>query len=332
MAGLPPDVVASIESDAAAFSQELDANTPLPHEPGGSPEPTNTPNAQGGDSEPVSAGAPDPNKVEVTPSGEDTATKVPDSYMGLNLSDIDPDQRAEIIRFVEEQNKFITRLQQNQPTEPAPNEPKVVDDAPPAGDPGEFQMPADAEIIAAMGLSPDDPEFESQVKVALPLAKVMLQQNDTLERLMGTLEADKSQTAWNTTMDGLEKEFGALGIDRGRVRAYAQENGIEDPTAAYWTIAGPVRQQVAAKAQEARNAAMALLRQGAPGRPSGAPSETAATTIPKRDFSKPGTRRQEAKSAFLDALRAAETDTGTNWRDAVAAERDALVNPPATGD
>lgn len=158
---------------------------------------------------------------------------VPLSYFGMDLSEYTPEQRTEIIGRLSEQNQLISKLQRERVVEETTVE-----------EPEAPVALSDEDIIAGLGLDEDDPFYEHDTKVALPLARKLLELQAQVEGVVSDRDIQETDRYWTGTLDALEKANGELPIDRLAVLEFAAENGLADPQDAYWRIAGPARAQL----------------------------------------------------------------------------------------
>lgn len=182
-------------------------------------------------------------------------------YFGLDLTGVEPSAAQEIISALQKRDDYIGKLLRDK--EPAP----AGDGPPPVEAPPESDFPTDEEIFRSLGLDPENPYDQEQAKLAVPLAKQQLQQQQALSALIEQQELAQLDRYWRDSLSGLEREFGVLPktLDHDRVMEFAADNGIGNPMDAYWRIVGPGRdalaksleteREKAAKAAEAKRAA-----------------------------------------------------------------------------
>lgn len=215
----------------------------------GSPEPdgtveteaagdeTPTPDAsQGGQSE----GTTDEDGTEAE-AQEGTAVELPDQYFGLDLSGVEPEQRQAILAELRKRDDYIGKLLRDPEPDQATGADEGTEDVEP---PAEI---SDEELLQMLGLNTEDNLYAEEVaKVALPLARQQLAQQQALAMLIEQKELADLDTSWRSSLEGLEREFGALppGINHERVMEFAAENSIGHPEDAYWRIMGPGRTAV----------------------------------------------------------------------------------------
>lgn len=161
----------------------------------------------------------------------------PDTYFGLDLSALSQEQRANIVGELRKRDDHIGKLlRERVPGETAETEPSVETEEAP-------EELTDEAILQALGLDPENPMQEDAIRVALPLVKKQVAQDQQLSTLMETLELQEIDRTWRQALSGMEREFGTLPteLDHDSVMQYAAENGITNPMDAYWRIVGPGR-------------------------------------------------------------------------------------------
>lgn len=180
---------------------------------------------------------------------EGTDEPVDEYLFGIPLTSIPEADRATFIKEWTETNKTIQKLQRANaeetppPAPAAPEQPVTVADL------------SDADIATAAGLDPealDDPA----VKVAIASLRGFAELKAQVDLLGSTTSAAETQRVWEASLDALDTQYGELPIDRSRLLEIAADEGITDPEAAYWRVAGPVRAEVmkALEAQLAKTA------------------------------------------------------------------------------
>lgn len=273
-AALAAGIRSSVDGTAEAEAAEDDQTTP----PAEGAQPTVVADTE----------APTP-EAQAEASAEGTGDEPPAAYFGEDLSGFDASQRAEIISMLEKRDDFIGKLLREKAE--APGDEPVVE-AQPAPEPV-----TDEQLLAQLGLDVENNPFdESTAKVALPLMRALQQQQDLVTALVEQQELQALETQWTTALDTLEGEYGELPIDRVAVLEYAAERGIQDPAAAYWTIAGPAKKQLidAVRSQQARPKPPATTRPKGTGQQTSAPLE--AKTV--KDAVAEAARRVAAEKGF----------------------------------
>lgn len=190
--------------------------------------------------------------------------------------------------MLEKRDDFIGKLLREKAEDPG-----ETPDPTPAAEP---EVLTDEQLLAQLGLDPENNPFdEATAKVALPLAKGLQQMQSMVSQLVEVQELQALETTWNTALDSLERDYGELPIDRLSVLEFAAARNIQDPAAAYWTIAGPAKKQVvdAVRAQQKRPTPPSTTRPQ--GRAAQAPAPLEAKTV---------------KEAVAEAARRAMTEAG----------------------
>lgn len=200
---------------------------------------TPTPDAStGGELEVPSDDGPDTSETpEPEAASVGTDDEVPSEYFGLDLSSLEPSQRVGIIDELKKRDDHIGKLLREraeegsvstEPEESVPEQPELSDE----------------EILQRLGLDPENNPFDEQAaKVALPLVRRQLAQEQALASLIETQELAEIDREWRTSLSALERQYGALPreVDHDAVMEYAAENSIASPQDAYWRVVGPAR-------------------------------------------------------------------------------------------
>lgn len=285
---------------------EPEAATPddAPPEPPGEDGPDAV--TEGGDSAPAEA-----------PQG--TAEDAPESYFGVDLSDIPVEKRADIIRELSERDDRIRSvMQQNAElkagaTQPAPQQ----QEAPaPAPEPAAPTAPTDEELLASVGLTQDNPLYEVMADTLLPIAKQRYEDHLMVERIVAEREAEQALAYWDQQLDGLETQFGRVPDELGgrdAIITWALENDVFDPAAAYHSVTAGIRQSLNDAAAQARQEALQELKRSQAGavRPRGQDTEPR-----QRLEHEPG---GDLKAAMERAAALAEQKTGLSFSQLTAA-------------
>lgn len=174
---------------------------------------------------------------------------VPKTYFGEDLSAFPAEVRRSVIDAYQERDKFIQQLlrekaaaesgETSKPDEPTTEEPELTD----------------KDLLDALGINPeDDPYAEQTAKVALPLAKLVLQLQDQVTNLSTRTELDSTRQYWTTSLAALETQYGAFPAEMTHedVMKEAASRGIAEPMDAYWAVVGPARQSVIAEVNKRR--------------------------------------------------------------------------------
>lgn len=268
-------------------------------------------NGEGTDSEatperaatPSSLGAqPDvePQPVESPSEATGTDDDAPTEYFGVDLSELPAEKRRDILAGFKERDDYISKLLREK-AEPA----SEVAEMPP---PPQAEELTDDALLKALGLDPENDMFDQHTaKVALPLARQLLETKAAVDQLMQTQTISQAERFWNTSLDSLEKQFGELPIDRLAVLEFAAQNSIADPQDAYWRIMGPVRQQLTQAVQAHKQSEMRDAKKGAA---SVRPRTTGNTTPAKLEAT-------SVRNAVQEAARIAAEERGLDWEQAV---------------
>lgn len=241
----------------------------------------------------------DPNEVEPESEATGTDSDAPTEYFGVDLSELPAEKRRDIIAGFRERDDYISKLLREK-SEPAVPEPM-------APTPQAEELTDDA-LLRALGLDPENDMFDQHTaKVALPLARQLLETKAAVDELMQTQSISQAERFWNTSLDSLEKQFGELPIDRIAVLEFAAENQIADPQDAYWRIMGPVRQQLMQAVQTHRETELRDAKRGAA---SVRPRTTGKTTPAKLEAT-------SVRNAVQEAARIAAEERGLDWEQAV---------------
>lgn len=236
---------------SAAIAAALTPATDKPGEGTGA-KPEATPAAPA--ATPASPGVGTDVKTEVPVKVSDDDITAFKARFGVDLSLLPDDESREKFRTEAlETQKTIGKLQRENAelrkppeTPPAPAQPATSEDAP-----VEVSKLTDEQIAQALGINFAEADDRDNREIAL--TRKLLEQEERFERLERGVVASTTQNTWEKAFDILERDFGGLPEDTSRqdVYAWAAENGIASPEAAYWAAVGPVRASVA-KAMESR--------------------------------------------------------------------------------
>jgi hypothetical protein len=306
---MPEDLRAAIE----AATQQEDVQALLPAFDGTADEAEAT---DEGESAPPAAPQQGEDPADVVTEGGESAeaeapqgtADVPDSYFGVDLSDVPVEKRASIISTLQEQNERIrSAMQRNAELTKALEAGET-----PQSQEQQQQDPApadltDEDILAAFGLSKDDPMYEVKAEVLLPVAKRQLQTDSVVERLVAEREAEQALAFWDQQLDALEAEFGQVPADvggRDTVIEYALEHNVLDPAAAFHAVTAGARKVLSDAATKARQEALAELKRTQAGNPR-----------PQNQATEPVERVKAAtiEEAMRQAADIAERQTGTSF-------------------
>ena len=224
---------------------------------------------------------------------------------GVDLSVLpDDDSRDKFVREFRETNKTINKLQREN-AELKTQPPVVEPPAPVAPEPIDTTQLTDEQIAQALfGPQFDLNEADDRDIREIGLTRTMLEAQAKLERLEAGFQESTQKTTWREELAGLEGKFGVLpdDITRDDVIAYARQQGISSPEAAYWAAVGPVRAAV----NEALNTQLVQLRTA---------TKKGATTI------RPGTAAEteeklqatNVKDGIREAFEAAKAKLGIEF-------------------
>lgn len=190
------------------------------------------------------AGEATPTSKEV---GSEVVTEVPQTLFGLDLSVLPDDEaRQKFIDEFTETNKTIGKLQREKAealaaveaakTPPVASEPTV-----------EVSSITDAQIAQALGINLEESIDPARDQRDIALTRTLLEQEERLAKMESSVQSSTQSSTWDKAFSALEASFGPLPEDTTRedVLAYARENGIASPEAAYWAAVGPIRATVA---------------------------------------------------------------------------------------
>lgn len=222
---------------------------------------------------------------------------VPESYWGVDLSDIPPEKRAEVIAHFEQQDSTIRKLQERLSKEPEPTALTAQE---------EPEDISDEDLMHAIGLDPEDFEDQRLAPKMLPLARTIVALEGQVEQMAQERVVEKTTNIWNSQLDELETTYGKLPFNRVSVLQYAIEEGLTSPYETYFKLSAPVRKEVEQRASEARRTAD--KRQASV---SVKPRSTGGGEAPGI---KPGT---SLRDAVAEAAKQAERETKLSWRDAL---------------
>lgn len=212
---------------------------------------------------PGSAEADVDTEVDGDESEGEATDDVPTEYFGVDLSSLPAEVRRDIIAGYQERDKFIQSLLQKKEETPETAAPPAVDEPPAAV--------TDEDLLAALGIDVEnDPYAESAAKAALPLARLVLEQQAKLDSLVQRADVNETEQYWRKSLDNLEESYGPLPreVTREALIAYAAQNGIAEPQDAYWRVVGPARKSLLDEVEAKRSAIeVKLKKQGAAASP-----------------------------------------------------------------
>lgn len=224
-----------------------------------------------------------------------TAEDAPTEYFGLDLSSLEPEQRAEIVEALRKRDDHIGKLLRDR-AEDEPSD-EATEEEPP------LEQMSDEDILRSLGLDPENPFDENAAKFAIPLVRELQQQRGALASLIEAQELAEIDRTWRQGLSAMEREFGELPkeVTHERVMEWAADNEVLNPMDAYWRIVGPGKAAAEAGLTEARAKAEALTqrkRDASTTRPSSA--EADAEAPPESKTGKGATR--EVASKLLASL------------------------------
>jgi hypothetical protein len=242
MAKNTPSLGAAVEGafEEAYEGTAEEAEAPATPEP--TPEATDGAQAEPASETPSDTGSENPPEA----SGEVTDGDV-ERYFEVDLSGLPAEERQAIVAALKARDDQIGKLLRGETGTGTGGE------ATPEGEAPEPPQPmSDEDIIRGLGLDPDNPFDENAAKVALPLVRTLQDMKATVDQLVEARELEALDRVWTSELDRLERDNGALPIDRTAVLEFAAANQLYSPEDAYWRIAGPARAQVETLAREAR--------------------------------------------------------------------------------
>jgi hypothetical protein len=288
-----PDAEASIREAALAAIEKAgltDSNWPTDDGTGNDPEAQPDPEAVAPETEPE---APETPAAPVAPASDD---EVPTEYFGVDLSGLPAEARQTIIDAYKAQDRYIQSLQQNKGTEPAQAPQPVAAPEPEAAE------PSDDDIMAALGVSPDDEMYEVKKELMLPMAKQTLQMQAAMEEMVEAQQVQKFEAHWNATLDQLEQDHGKLPVSREELLSIAVANNIFDPADAYARVYLSGRSSMNAEVEKFKAQALAAAEEKKQRPPSTVPprSEEVIPAV-KPDLLDPkASMREAAKKLGID--------------------------------
>lgn len=164
---------------------------------------------------------------------------------GVDLSLL-PDEasRGKFLSEWSETQKTIGKLQREK-AELAKTPPATDQTPTPAEETLDVSKLSDEQLAQAIGINFAEADERDMREIAY--ARLTLEQADRLERLEKGLASSTRTASWDKSLDALEAKFGNLPGEQTRADlfAWAEEQGVDSPEAAYWAAAGPVRALVA---------------------------------------------------------------------------------------
>lgn len=243
--------------------------------------------------EPSKGEAPDDGDDE--PKAEEAQVEDVTEYWGVPLDGIPAEQKAEILAKLQQQDSYISKLQERLAKEPETPAPA------PASDDEEV---TDQDLLLALGFNPEELEYDQVAPRVLPLARTILALEEKVDQLSTKAATQEVETQWNSQLDELETTYGTLPFDRVQVLRYAIEENIPSPFEVYFRLTAPARREVETTVADARRLA-AKKAEGGGVKPRSSGSESAVI--------------DPQKTSLHDAVRIsmaeAEKETGLKFRD-----------------
>ena len=233
--------LASAVAEALAAEPLAGGNPPEDETPEGTAE-AEAPDGESEGTPPGSA------EVGAEVESEGSEEEIPTSLFGVDLSTLPDDAaRKEFIHEWREQNKTISKLQREKAElakaqEETPPAPPPAQEAP---EPVDVSSLTDEALAEVLGLDLENSLDPQAAKAALALARGFLDLKGQVDGLTTKTTVAEVQHRWDSQLNDLEQRFGELPVERAELLEWAADNGITDPEAAYWTITGPIRAQVA---------------------------------------------------------------------------------------
>lgn len=244
--------------DRQAEAASAEEQAPEPEAPAAA-EPTPAPEGEQ---------APEPTAETVVPATEaPTGTvaeeDVPTTYYGHELPGT-AEERKSIIEALSGRDKHIQQLLRDKAEQAkAEAEAPAAPAAPAAPEP-----PAevtDEAILSELGINPEHEDMsDPRIQAIVGLARFSLDLKTEVGALSQGVAVRETEALWNTQLDALEGQYGALppDITRDDVLEHAAKAGIAEPVDAYWRIMGPARAEVLTAVQARRDAAETALKRG----------------------------------------------------------------------
>lgn len=246
-------------------------------------------------------------ETEVATEEEDETEDepLPTHLFGVDLSVLpDDDARREFIREFTEQNKTISKLQREvaelrtpapEPEDAGPAEPEQPD----------FSTLTDEELAQALGIDLENALDPEMVRLNLGLTRKVLELSQVVETVQSTTAETAETRVWEAKLDELERVYGELPVSRQELRADAKAKGLNDPEAAFWSVAGPARVAVA----EALDKRLKAVRTTAKKAATTPRPKTSADVVPAR------LKATTAKDAVKEAAELAMAELGITLSD-----------------
>lgn len=193
-----------------------------------------------------------------TPGSQEVSSEVaaPDieafkAAWGVDLSALpDAAAQAKFVAEWTETQKTIAKLQREKAEAVKAAEAAAPAAVPDAEETVDVSKLSDEQLAEALGINWADADERDRREIAY--SRTILEQDQRMKRLEDSFQSTTTQTTWDKALDALETQFGKLveGQSREDLFAWAQENNVANPEAAYWAAQGPVRSAVAAQLQD----------------------------------------------------------------------------------
>lgn len=224
-----------------------------------------------------------------------------EARFGVDLSVLPDDAtKAQFMAEALETNKTISKLQrENAELKKAADTPPPAAPAAPAPETVDVSKLSDEQIAQALGIEFSQADERDYREIAS--TRLLLEQADRLERLEQGVTTATVASEWERALDRLENQFGAMpeGQSRADLVAWANEQGVSNPEAAYWAAVGPIRTSVA----QALNKQLVELKTA---------SKKGATTPRPKTSAETAEKLQskDVKSAIKEAFEKSQAELG----------------------
>ncbi len=187
--------------------------------------------------------------TEVEPTDPAVYKTFGDQYK-VDLSLLPDDEARNVfIEEFRETNKTINKLQrENAELKKAPQQ--EAPPTPPQPEPDEAPTFTDLDIAQALGIDIENADDRDLREIGL--TRTALENQSRMEKLEAKFQDTSQRATWTDALSELQSNFGSLPDDVSikDVIAYARDEGIASPEAAYWAAVGPVRAAVSARLSE----------------------------------------------------------------------------------
>lgn len=175
---------------------------------------------------------------------------------GVSLEGVPDDLAKPILDQFGQQESYIHKLQARLSAEPEkPAAPEAEEEVSSAD-------VSDEDLLRAAGYDPDEFEVQQMARFILPSLRRELALEDQVAALSAKAEVAETSTRWNSALDDLEAQYGALPFERVQALRYAIEEQIADPEVLYFRLTAPVKKEAEATVAEARRAAARRAESG----------------------------------------------------------------------